>query len=136
MPECIFCRIVEGRLPCARIYENERVLSFLDINPINHGHTLVMPKAHYGTLLDIPAEELQACTLAAQEIAGALLRATNAPGLNFIQNNFRPAGQHVDHIHFHLIPRYPHDNFLTSWPGKPYKQGEIEQVLQKITAQL
>jgi histidine triad (HIT) family protein len=136
MSDCIFCQIVNGRLPCAKVYENERVISFLDINPINAGHTLVVPKIHYGTLLDITAEDLQACTLVAHKVARALFKSANPPGLNFLQNNFRPAGQLIDHIHFHLIPRYPQDNFLTSWPGKPYKQGEIDKLLKKIKAEL
>ncbi|MFZ2447210.1 MAG: HIT family protein [Syntrophobacteraceae bacterium] len=135
MADCIFCQIIRGQLPCAKVYEDERVISFLDINPVNAGHTLVVPKTHYETLFDIPAEALQECTLAAQKIARAVFKGTKAVGLNFFQNNFRPAGQLIDHVHFHLIPRYPQDNFLTSWPGKPYQQGELEKVLKKIKAE-
>jgi histidine triad (HIT) family protein len=136
MPECIFCQIVEGRLPCARIYENERVLCFLDINPINPGHTLVIPKAHYATMLDITAEDMQACSLVTREVARAIFRATGAPGMNLLQNNFRPAGQHIDHIHFHLIPRRANDNFMTTWPARPADPSELETMLVKITAQM
>lgn len=135
MPDCIFCQIIQGRLPCARIYEDENIISFLDINPINAGHTLVLPKEHYETIFDTPEEVLQACAAVAQKVARAVFKGTNAAGLNFLQNNFRPAGQLIDHIHFHIIPRYPHDHFLTSWPGKPYPQGELERVLKKIRAQ-
>lgn len=134
MPDCIFCQIIRGQLPCAKIYEDERVISFLDINPVNPGHTLVVPKSHYRTLFEVPEEDLSACTQVAQKVARAVFKGTNAAGLNFIQNNLRPAGQLIDHVHFHLIPRYPQDNFLTSWPGKPYQQGELEKVLKKITA--
>lgn len=135
MPDCIFCQIIRGQLPCAKVYEDERVISFLDINPVNIGHTLVVPKAHYETLFDIPEEDLKACTLAARKLAKAVFKGTSAAGLNFFQNNFRPAGQLIDHIHFHLIPRYPQDHFLTSWPGKPYQQGELEKVLKRIRAE-
>ena len=135
MVDCIFCQIISGGLPCAKIYEDERVISFLDINPVTPGHTLVVPKAHYDTLFDIASEDLVACVAVAQRVAGAVLKGTSAGGLNFFQNNFRPAGQLIDHIHFHLIPRRPHDGFLTSWPGKPYQQGEMERVLKKIKAE-
>lgn len=135
MPDCIFCQIIKGKLPCAKVYEDDRVISFLDINPVNAGHTLVVPKKHAETLLDISEEDLQACTLVAGRLAKAVFRGTNAVGLNFLQNNFRPAGQHIGHIHFHLIPRYPQDHFLTSWPAKPYQQGEIDRVLKKIRAE-
>jgi histidine triad (HIT) family protein len=136
MADCIFCEIIKGRLPCAKIYENERVISFLDINPVNAGHTLVVPKIHYATLFEISEEDLLACTIVSQRLAKAVFKGSNASGLNFIQNNFRSAGQHVDHIHFHLIPRHPQDHFFTAWPGKPYPPGELDRVLKKIKAQI
>jgi histidine triad (HIT) family protein len=136
MADCIFCHIIKGELPCAKVYEDERVISFLDINPINAGHTLVLPKIHYATLFDISEEELQRCTAACKKIAKAVFKGTNATGLNLFQNNFRPAGQLIDHVHFHLIPRYPQDNLFSSWPGKPYQQGELEKMLKKIRAEM
>jgi histidine triad (HIT) family protein len=136
MADCIFCQIIKGELPCAKVYENERVISFLDANPINAGHTLVLPKRHYATLFEISEEDLYACTAASQTIAMAVFKATKASGLNFFQNNYRPAGQRVDHIHFHLIPRFHQDSFWNSWPSKPYPQGEAGEVLKKIKAEL
>jgi histidine triad (HIT) family protein len=136
MADCIFCKIAKGEIPCAKIEENEHALSFLDIGPINPGHALVIPKKHYATLFEIPAVELTACTLLAQKVAAAVHRATGAQGLNFLQNNFRAAGQLVEHAHFHLIPRYERDGFLTTWPGKSYAAGDLEQMLQKVLAAL
>ncbi len=136
MAECIFCQIIKGELPCAQVYEDDLVISFLDKNPINPGHTLVLPKRHYATLFEIPQEDLNACAAASQKIAMAVYKATKASGLNFFQNNYRTAGQRIDHIHFHLIPRFPGDNFLSSWPGKPYPQGGFSKVLEKIKAEL
>jgi histidine triad (HIT) family protein len=136
MPACIFCQIVRGESPCAKIYEDELVLSFLDINPINPGHALVIPKAHYATLFEIPEPELLACAAAARRIAPAVFRAANASGMNFYQNNYRAAGQLVDHFHFHLIPRRPGDGFLPSWPGKPTPAGELEKMLRKVQEEL
>lgn len=136
MADCIFCRIILGELPCAKVFEDDLVISFLDINPVSGGHTLVLPKRHYATLFEIPAEDLNACTSACQKVAKAVFRATKASGLNFIQNNHRAAGQLIDHIHFHLIPRSFGDNFLTSWPGRPCPQAELGKMLDKIKAAL
>jgi histidine triad (HIT) family protein len=136
MVECIFCQIIRGELPCAKIYEDERVISFLDINPINGGHTLVLPKIHYATLFDVSPEDLQACAAVSQKIGVAVFKVTNASGLNLIQNNYRTAGQLIDHIHFHLIPRFHQDNFLGAWPRRPYQQGGLGKMLKKIKAEL
>lgn len=136
MADCIFCKIVQGEIPCAKVYEDEHVLSFLDINPINPGHTLVIPKKHYDTLFDVPPDELTACTLAAQKIGKAIFEAVGAGGLNFLQNNFEAAGQLIRHAHFHLIPRHDKDGFITSWSGKPYLSGEMEVTLNKIREKL
>jgi histidine triad (HIT) family protein len=136
MKECAFCKIVRGEIPCARIYEDEHVLSFLDIGPINAGHTLVIPKKHYTTLFEIEPEELQACILAAHKVARAVFRGVGASGLNLLQNNFRPAGQRVYHIHFHLIPRHERDGFLPSWPAGSYAPGEMEKTLHRILQEI
>jgi histidine triad (HIT) family protein len=132
MPECIFCKIVKGEIPCAKIMEDDRVLSFVDINPINPGHALVIPKKHCHTLFDMDPEDLQACILAAQKVGRAVHRSVGAEGVNLVQNNYRAAGQLIDHAHFHLIPRHEGDGFLTSWPGKPYAPGGLDAHLQKI----
>ena len=136
MADCIFCKIVRGEIPCTRIYENELVLSFLDIGPINRGHALVIPKKHYPTLFEIPDEELAACASVARQVGRAVYRGVGATGLNFLQNNFRSAGQLVEHAHFHLIPRFANDGFLTTWPGKAYAVGEMDKTLQKVLAEL
>ena len=136
MAECLFCQIIKGELPCAKVYEDKRVISFLDINPINAGHTLVLPKMHYETLFDVSAEDLHACAAASQKISVAVYRATKAAGLNLFQNNYRAAGQLIDHIHFHLIPRFHQDSFQTLWPRQPYRQGGLGKMLEKIKAEL
>jgi histidine triad (HIT) family protein len=132
MAQCIFCKIVRGEIPCAKIYEDEHVLSFLDINPINYGHALVVPKKHSTTLFDIAPEELHACIAVAQKVGKAVFGASGATGLNLLQNNFTAAGQLIDHVHFHLIPRFDDDGFFTTWPKKPYGPGEMEKLLEKL----
>jgi histidine triad (HIT) family protein len=136
MADCIFCQIIKGELPCAKVYEDDRVISFLDINPITAGHTLVLPKRHCVTLFEISTQDLHSCTAASQKIGQAVYKATKASGLNFFQNNYRAAGQLVDHIYFHLIPRFHQDSFVKSWPRNPYQQGDLGKMLKKIKAAL
>ena len=131
---CIFCSIIAGAIPCARVYENDRVLAFLDINPIAEGHTLVVLKNHYPTLLDVPADEGEALLRALRAVAGGVLKATQAGGFNCVQNNFRCAGQVVFHAHWHIIPRYDKDG-LPDWPGRPYDDNaSMQQLARSIRA--
>jgi histidine triad (HIT) family protein len=134
--QCVFCRIIKGELPCSKVYEDDRVISFLDINPVSTGHTLVVPKKHWATLFEISEEDLRACTAASKKIATAVHKATKASGLNLLQNNYRAAGQLIDHVHFHLIPRFPNDDFMRSWPAKPSYQHELARLVEKIKSEL
>jgi len=136
MIDCVFCRIVKGELPCAKVYEDERVIGFLDINPVNPGHTLVLPKRHYGTLFEISLDDLHACATASKKIATAVYKAVNASGLNLFQNNYPSAGQLIDHIHFHIVPRFSRDKVLNLWPGKPCPQVELVEICEKIRTEL
>ncbi|MEF2146593.1 MAG: HIT family protein [Desulfovibrionaceae bacterium] len=117
--DCIFCKIVAGEIPCARIYESEDTLAFLDIAPVNAGHALVVPKKHYVNLWELP-ESLGAVLLAdLKRVSQAVMDATGAHGLNLGMNNHAAAGQLVMHAHFHLIPRFEDDG-LTLWSQTPY----------------
>jgi len=136
MEDCIFCKIVRGEIPCSKVYEDELVLSFLDINPFNHGHTLVITKKHYETLFDVPDEDLKACAVALRDIGRAVYEASGADGLNILQNNYRAAGQVVWHAHYHILPRYKRDGFITSWPTNPYGEGQMQEMLAKIRDKL
>lgn len=136
MADCIFCKIIQGQIPSSKIYEDDLVLCIMDINPITTGHALVIPKKHSATLFDIAPEDLQACLMACQKVGKALFQAVGASGLNILQNNFRSAGQLVDHTHFHLIPRTEKDGFLTHLPRKPYAPGELEKTIDTIKAAL
>lgn len=130
--DCIFCKIVDGDIPCAKVYESETCLAFLDIAPVNAGHVLVLPKGHYPTLMDIPKELGNDLTEALSRVGKAVMKATKAEGLNLIQNNFEVAGQLVHHAHFHLIPRFSDDG-LTLWPQTPY---ENQDEMNKIAADI
>lgn len=112
---CIFCRIVKGELPSTRIYEDDKLFAFLDINPISLGHTLLIPKGHYETLLDVPDDIAAFFLPAVKRIGSALMVATKSAGFNCLQNNFAAAGQIVFHSHIHIIPRMEGDG-LKQWP--------------------
>ncbi len=136
MDQCVFCKIARGELPSTKLYEDDLVLSFMDINPINPGHVLVIPKAHYTTLFDADPEALRACITVAQRIGKAVHRGIGAEGLNLLQNNYRAAGQLIEHLHFHLIPRHLNDGFLTTWPGRAYPSGELQATHRRIMAMM
>jgi len=107
--ECIFCNIRDKKSEAEIVFEDENILAFLDIQPINYGHTLVIPKKHYDNFLTVPKDELDRLIHATQFIAGAVKRSMNADGFNVISNNGNPAGQSVYHFHFHIIPRFNND---------------------------
>jgi len=131
-PNCIFCKIVAGEIPCAKVYESDTIVAFLDIAPVNAGHALVLPKAHHATLLDLPHALGGDLTRALSAVGKAVMDATGAEGLNLMQNNYEAAGQLVHHVHFHLIPRYSDDG-LRLWPQASYeKPEEMAGLAEKI----
>jgi histidine triad (HIT) family protein len=131
-PECIFCKIVEGKIPSSKLYEDEHILSFLDIGPVNKGHALIIPKKHFVDLTEIPEKELKELIKVSQKIAIAVEKATNAQGFNIAMNNKPAAGQVVMHAHLHVIPRYKDDG-LKLWPQGKYAEGEMEEYRKKIS---
>ncbi len=136
MSSCIFCKISAGEIPTAKIYEDEVVLAFLDIGPISDGHTLVMPKQHFETLHDCPSEVLGQVCSRLSKIAGAVAKAMNSEGYNVLCNNGRAAGQVVEHLHFHIIPRNTGDGVFNRWPSYKYKQGQAEAIVTSIQKNL
>lgn len=131
MDECIFCKIIKGEIPCTKIFEDDKILAFLDIAPTNKGHTLIIPKEHYENLLDIPDDLLAAVAKTAKKLGKAVQQGVNADGFNIGQNNGKAAGQIVMHFHLHIIPRFDNDG-LIPWPQKSYEEGEAEKVAEKI----
>ncbi len=110
--DCIFCDIASKESDAEVIFENEKFIAFLDINPINFGHTLVIPKNHYDNFLTIGAEELLELTKLTQYLAGVVKRAVKADGFNIMSNNGVSAGQSVFHFHYHIIPRFENDSLM------------------------
>ena len=132
MLECVFCKIIAGEIPAEKIYEDEQALAFLDISPVNPGHTLVVPKEHYEDPLTTPDEVLARLIGVGKKIARAILAVGLAEGINFGMNNGRAAGQIVFHAHLHVIPRLNVDG-LKMWGSGEYKsEEERKEVARKI----
>ncbi len=118
-PICIFCKIVGGEIPSMKVWETEDALAFLDVAPLAEGHLLVIPKPHYARLGDIPGSVLGGVLALLPMLAGAVGKVTGATGHNILQNDGRIAGQAVDHVHFHIIPRREGDGLGYRWlPGE------------------
>ena len=109
MENCIFCKIAKGEIPCAKVYEDEQVFAFLDVNPNTSGHTLVIPKRHFADLFDIDPGVLQKIVVVGKEIAAKMKKSLGAAGVHLSNNNGADAGQMVMHFHLHVIPRYEND---------------------------
>jgi len=108
--DCIFCAIAAGEIPCFKVYEDELVLAYLDINPFSKGHTLVIPKAHSQGLLDTDDATLAVIIARVKKVAARLKGTLGYDGFNILQNNGEAAGQTVHHIHFHIVPRWNGDS--------------------------
>lgn len=135
MSDCIFCQIIKGDLPCVKVYEDDDVLAFLDIHPVNLGHALVVPKAHYVNILDTPNDVLAKLMAAVIKIAPAILKAVGADSFNLGVNNGATAGQVIWHTHFHVMPRHEGDGYKL-WGAKVYGPGEMEKIGEDIKASL
>lgn len=133
MAECIFCKIIAGEIPAAKLIETDKVISFLDINPVNPGHALVVPRRHVESFLDLQQDELHVCIFVAKRVAAAVTEATGSPAFNILQNTGDAAGQVIGHVHMHVIPRAPGDGFDLGWRQLEYEEGELEELQQKIS---
>ena len=133
---CLFCRMVVGEIPVAKIYQDDAVLAFLDIGPLSDGHTLVIPRQHVKELHDCPAELLGRVCSCLGKVAGAMAAAMNCDGYNLLCNNGRAAGQLIEHLHFHIIPRNAGDGVFNRWPSHKYPEGKIEEIARRIRQNL
>jgi histidine triad (HIT) family protein len=130
--ECIFCKLSQGEIPSDKIYENKHLVSILDIKPVSPGHALVIPKQHFKTILDVPQELLCEMMQVTQKIAKEIIAVTKAHGFNIIVNSGRAAEQLIDHVHIHIIPRSMGDNIRYTHKPIQYKEGEKEDILERI----
>lgn len=134
--DTVFSKILRGELPCHRVYENEQVLAFLDINPITLGHTLLIPKQEVAYFHELDSIHAQAMGQALPSLCKAILDATGADGYNLLQNNGAPAGQAVFHVHVHIIPHYPGTQdpagLAVNWRPQSFDQEASAPLLEKI----
>ena len=136
MEDCIFCKIIKGEIPSFKVYEDEKVFAFEDINPISEGHTLIIPKKHAENLWEIPGEDLTAVHLASQKIIQAIRDSLNPTGVACLQLNGRGANQIVMHYHLHLVPRVSGGPELpiSCWELNQGDMEAIKQTAEKIAA--
>ena len=134
--DCVFCKIRDGEIPSKKIYEDDATLAFMDINPLNTGHCLVVPKRHAATIWDADVADLQATIATAQKIAIALVAAVKPDGLNMLQANGAAAFQSVPHYHLHLIPRWNNDGKGFDWKLVPGDRAQIATVGDRVRAAL
>ena len=135
-PDCIFCSIVAGKIPCFKLYENESTLAFMDINPASEGHALVIPKAHDANVHDISESAIIATVLTAKKIAAALNKTLDPDGLNLLQCNGTGAAQSVMHFHMHVLPRKNGDNLKLNWGLEPGNMEDIGKLAERIRQNL
>jgi histidine triad (HIT) family protein len=134
MAETIFSKIISGAIPCHRVYEDEQVLAFLDINPLSRGHTLVVPKEPAETLDQLSDDAAAALGRVLPRISRAILAATGAKEFNILQNNGRGAHQAVFHVHFHIIPRHGAAGLGITWRPKEFDHEEGAALAGAISA--
>ena len=132
LENCIFCKIIGGKMPSCKVFEDEKVLSFLDIMPANKGHCLVIPKNHSPTLTEMSDEDLTAVIKAAKKVARALSLSFGNASFNMVMSNGKEAGQLVNHAHIHIIPRFQKDRLRLKWSHQKYENNEINQYAEKI----
>src|SRR6056297_962038 len=135
MVYCLFCKIIKKEIPAQIVYEDESVMAFLDIKPVNPGHTLLIPKEHFADMDSASGESLRNIVSVAPKIARAIMQALGYEAYIFSTNNGEAAGQEVKHLHFHIIPRAKKDGHLLFAQGT-YKEGEMEEIAEQIQKQL
>ena len=134
--ECIFCRLIAGEIPAAKVYEDELTLAFMDIGQVNPGHVLVAVKRHAATLLDLTPEEAGAAMQTAQRIAQALKASFAPPGITLLQANGKEGDQTVFHFHLHVVPRHGNDGIALSWPRKNPPWEVLEEYAGRLRGRL
>ena len=136
MAETIFSKILRGEIPCHKVYEDERVLAFLDVNPISRGHTLVIPKEPAVTVDQLSDESAAAIGRVLPRLCRAVMRATGATAYNVLQNNGTEAHQVVMHVHFHIITKFGGEGLGIGWPARKLADSSARELQEKIRREL
>ena len=136
MENCIFCKIANGEIPAATLYEDENFRVILDLGPASKGHALILPKSHAANIYELSDEMAAKAMILAKKMATAMTAALKCDGFNIVQNNGECAGQTVFHFHMHLIPRYKGDQVGITWKPGELSDADKEEILLKIKEQL
>ncbi len=129
---CIFCKIANGTIPCYKVYEDNDIIAFLDVNPASRGHTLVVTKEHFSNMTTTPKDILDRAFEVAQLVAQSQIAHLGASGVNILTNVGESAGQSVGHFHIHVIPRYDNDGLKLSFPPRQLTDGEMTDITSTI----
>ena len=132
MSDCIFCKIANGEIPSATIHEDEDFRVILDVAPASKGHILILPKAHFANLYEMPEEQVKEAFGLAKRVATRMKKSLACDGLNILQNNEVAAGQTVFHFHIHLIPRYEDDNVQIKWSAGSLTQEDQATICDAV----
>ena len=132
MDNCIFCKIANGEIPSATLYEDEEFRVILDLGPATKGHALILPKTHAANIYEISEDMAAKAMILAKKMATKMTKALNCDGFNIVQNNGEPAGQTVFHFHMHLIPRYKNDNVGLGWHMGELTEEDKKEILEKL----
>jgi histidine triad (HIT) family protein len=136
-PNCIFCKIVEGKIPCIKVWEDEVAMAFMDINPLNRGHLLVIPKDHFETILDIEPSLYGHLASVICKLSKAVAKALEPHGMNVMQLNGEAGNQVVPHVHMHIVPRWNGDDLsICSWEPVPGDLSDVGSVAEFIKEKL
>jgi len=133
---CVFCLILDGKIPSIRVYEDDATVAFLDIHPVQPGHTLVIPKEHHANVFEIPAETIANTVQTVRKIARAVQKVFAPPGMNLLQCNGPAAAQSVEHFHMHVIPRATDDGMTMNWELVAGDHDELNAVGERIRTAL
>src|SRR5512142_589998 len=135
MNDCLFCKIAKGDIPASKVYEDADVVAFLDIQPVNLGHTLVVPRAHHANCAETPDDVMAALMRVVKRVGDAALKVTGAHGYNVGINCGAVAGQVIMHTHVHVMPRFEGDG-LTHWPKKAVSKEDMDKAAREMAALL
>lgn len=134
--DCLFCKIIAGEIPCFKLFENDETLAFMDINPANEGHALVIPKEHATDVYTVSDTAIAATITTAKKIAAAIDKTLNPDGLNLLQCNGPAAAQSVFHFHMHVLPRREGDELKLNWGLRPGDMDAIGALAERIRGNL
>lgn len=134
--DCLFCKIIAGEIPCFKLFENHETLAFMDINPANEGHALVIPKEHATDVHTVSESAITATVKTAKKIAAAIEKTLNPDGLNLLQCNGPAAAQSVLHFHIHVLPRREGDELKLNWGLRPGDMDAIGALAERIRGNL